>query len=133
MIGLNLICFACGAGGILTIGEEMEWKDLLRYHGALLLMQLQIGGLCFGISALLRRSGLGLAMGLAALLYFMGLIINLDQNLDWLCFITPYYYADAARIFSNETLTGPILAGCTLGILGAGFGLWRYARKDIAS
>ena len=133
VIGLNLICFACGAGGILTIGEEMEWKDLLRYHGALLLMQLQIGGLCFGISALLRRSGLGLAMGLAALLYFMGLIINLDQNLDWLCFITPYYYADAARIFSNETLTGPILAGCTLGILGAGFGLWRYARKDIAS
>lgn len=133
VIGLNLICFACGAGGILAIGEEVEWDDLLRYHGALLLMQLQIGGLCFGVSALLRRGGLGLAMGLAALLYFMGLIINLDQNLDWLRFFTPYYYADAARIFSGETLTGPILAGCALGILGAGFGLWWYTRKDIAS
>ena len=65
---LNLVCFACGAGGILAIGEEAEWGGLLRYHGALLLMQLEIGGLCFGLSALLRRGGLGLAMGLSALL-----------------------------------------------------------------
>ena len=81
--GLNLVCFACGAGGILAIGEDASWPDLLRYHGALLLMQLEIGGLCFGLSALLRRGGLGLAMGLAALLYFAGLLINLDQGLDW--------------------------------------------------
>lgn len=133
VIGLNLICFACGVGGILAIGEEADWAGLLRYHGALLLMQLQIGGLCFGISALLRRGGLGLAMGLTALLYFAGLIINLDQNLDWLRFVTPYYYADAARIFANEALAAPIFAGCALGILGAGFGLWRYTKKDIAS
>lgn len=133
VIGLNLICFACGAGGVLAIGEEAEWEDLIRYHGALLLMQLQIGGLCFGASALLRRGGLGPAMGLAALLYFAGLLINLDQDLDWLRFVTPYYYADAARIFAGETLTDPILAGCALGILGTGFGLWWYTRKDIAA
>lgn len=133
VIGLNLICFACGACGVLAIGEDAEWEDLLRYHGALLLMQLQIGGLCFGASSLLRRGGLGPAMGLAALLYFAGLLINLDQDLDWLPFITPYYYADAARIFAGETLTGPILTGCALGILGTGFGLWWYTRKDIAA
>ena len=133
ILGLNLACFACGAVGILAIGEEAEWGGLLRYHGALLLMQAEIGGVCFGLSSLLRRGGLGFAMGLAALLYFAGLIINLDQNLDWLRFLTPYYYADAARIFANETLTGPILAGSALGILGAGFGLWWYGRKDITS
>lgn len=133
VLGLNLICFTCGAGGILAIGEEVEWADLLRYHGALLLMQLEIGGLCFGLSALLRRGGLGLAMGLTALLYFAGLLINLDQRLDWLRFLTPYYYADAARLFAGETQASPVLAGCALGTLGAGFGLWWYTRKDIAS
>ena len=133
VVGLNLACFACGALGILAIGEEAEWDGLLRYHGALLLMQLEIGALCFGLSALLRRGGLGLAMGLAALLYFAGIIINLDSGLDWLRFITPYYYADAARIFANETLTAPALTGCALGALGAGFGLWWYQHKDIAA
>ncbi len=132
VLGMNLICLACGAGGILFIGEEADWGDLLRYHGALLLMQLEIGGLCFGLSSLLRRGGFGLAMGLAALLYFAGILINLDSGLDWLRFLTPYYYADAARLFAGEIQAAPVLAGCTLGALGAGFGLWWYRGKDIA-
>jgi len=131
--GLNLVCFVCGAGGILAIGEDADWSALLQYHGALLLMQLEIGGLCFGLSSLLRRGGLGLAMGLASLLYFAGLLINLNQGLDWLRFVTPYYYADAARIFAGEIMTAPILAGCALGALGAAFGLWWYGKKDITS
>lgn len=132
ILGLNLVCFACGAGGILAIGGEADWGDLLRYHGALLLMQLEVGALCFGLSAFLRRGGPGLGMGAAALLYFAGLLINLDQDLDWLRFVTPYYYADAARIFAGEALAGPVAAGCALGVLGAALGLWRYGRKDIA-
>ena len=60
------------------------------------------------------------------------LLINLDQGLDWLRFVTPYYYADAARIFAGELSPGPVLCGCALGVLGAGFGLWWYRRKDIA-
>ena len=133
VVGLNLVCLACGAGGILAIGEEADWGNLLRYHGALLLMQLEVGALCFGLSSLLRRGGLGLAMGLTALLYFAGLFINLDQGLDWLRFVTPYYYADAARLFAGEVQTAPVLAGCGLGALGALFGVWQYRRKDISS
>lgn len=132
VIGLNVVCFVCGVGAILAIGEDADWGDLLRYHGALLLMQLEVGAVCFGISAFLRRGGVGLAMGLAALLYFAGLLINLDQGLDWLRFVTPYYYADAARIFAKETTIGSMLAGRALGTLGIGVGLWWYRRKDIA-
>lgn len=132
ILGLNLICLTCGAGGIAIIKESVEWGKLLRYHGTLLLMHLEIGALCFGLSAFLRRGGLGLGMGLAALLYFAGILINLDSGLDWLRFFTPYYYADAARVFAREAIAGPMAAGCTLGVLGAGAGLWWYGRKDIA-
>jgi len=130
---LNLICFACGASGILLIGGEADWGDLLRYHGALLLMQLEVGWLCFGLSAALRRNGFGLAMGLAAGLYFLGLLINMDVSMEPLRFVTPYYYADAARIFAGESQPGPILTGCAWGLLAAGLGIWRYGRKDIAA
>lgn len=132
VVGLNLVCLACGAGSILFIGEDADWNDLLRYHAALLLMQMEVGGLCFGLSAFLRRGGAGLGMGFAALLYFLGLFLNLDQGLDWLRFFTPYYYADAARIFAGEALTGPALSGIALGVLGIVLGLWQYQRKDIA-
>ncbi len=133
VLGLNLVCLACGAGAILAIGEEAAWGSLMRYHGALLLMQLEMGGVCFGLSALLRRSSFGLAMGLAALLYFLGIAVNLDAGLDALRFVTPYYYADAARIFSGEALAGPLAVGCLLGGGAAAFGIWWYGRKDIAA
>ena len=133
VLGLNLVCLACGAGSILAIGEEADWGDLLRYHAAMLLMQLEIGGICFGLSSLLRRSSFGLAMGLAAVLYFLGIVINLDQGLEWLRFVTPYYYADAARIFDGEGLAAPIASGCALGGGCAALGLWWYGRKDIAA
>lgn len=129
ILTLNLVCLACGAGGILAIGAEAEWGDLMKYHGALALLQLEVGGVCFGLSSLLRRSSYGLAAGL----YFLGLLVNLDPDMEFLRFVTPYYYADAARVFAGEPLAGSLAAGCALGGLGAAFGLWRYAGKDIAA
>ncbi len=133
VLALNLVCFLCGAGAILAVGGEAAWGDLLRYHGALLAMQLEIGGICFGLSSLLQRSSFGLAMGLAALLYFLGIIVNLDAGLEWLRYITPYYYADAARLFAGEAVTGPLAAGCAWGLGGMALGIWWYQRKDISS
>ena len=133
ILALNQVCFACGMGSILGIGEEPVWSDLLKYHGTLLLMQLEIGGVCFGLSSLLRRSSYGLAIGLAAGMYFLGIFINLDTGMEPLRFVTPYYYADAARVFAGEPLADAIAVGCGLGVLGAAFGLWRYAGKDIAA
>ena len=133
ILALNAACAACGLGSILGIGEEPVWGDLLKYHGMQLLMQLEIGGICFGLSSLLRRSSYGLAIGAAMGLYFLGLFINMDTSLEPLRFVTPYYYAEAARVFAGEPLADAVAAGCGLGALGAAFGLWRYGRKDIAA
>ena len=95
-------------------------------------MEWEIGGICFGLSSLLRRSSFGLSMGLAALLYFLGIIINLDAGLDWLRYVTPYYYADAARLFAGEVSAGPLTAGCVWGVGSAALGVWWYQRKDIS-
>ena len=97
------------------------------------LLKLDSGDAALLYLHLLRRGGLGLAMGLAALLYFAGLLTNLDQGLDWLRFVTPYYYADAARVFSGEAEALPVLTGCALGLGGCALGLWWYGRKDIAA
>ena len=133
ILALNAACAACGLGSILGIGEEPVWSDLLKYHGMQLLMQLEIGGICFGLSSLLRRSSYGLAIGAAMGLYFLGIFINMDTSLEPLRFVTPYYYAEAARVFAGEPLADAIAVGCGLGVLGAAFGLWRYAGKDIAA
>lgn len=133
ILTLNLVCLAWGAGSILAIGEEAGWDNILRFHAAHLLLQLEVGGICFGLSAFLRRSSFGLALGLVVALYALGLFLNLEAGLEPLRFVTPYYYAGAARIFSGELEAGPLLSGCALGAGCATLGLWRYRRKDIAA
>ena len=113
VLGLNLIALACGAGSILAVSEDAAWGDLLRFHAAQLLMQLEIGGMCFGLSSLLRRSSFGIALGLVVLLYALGLFVNLDAGLEPLKFLTPYYYADAARVFSGEAEALPVTVSGT--------------------
>lgn len=127
---LNAVCLASGAAAAAAAGG-MDAGSLLRLHGALLLLQLEIGGICFGLSAFLRRGGAGSAIGLTAVLYFTALLINLNSRLSPLRFFTPYYYADAARLFSDTPIAGALLAGCVLGLLCAALGLYRYRRKDI--
>ena len=144
-LGVSLSSVVVGAalGTVLGLlaGYYGGWIEMLVMRGAdvlfsfpdILLAIAIVAAAGFGLSALLRRGGLGLAMGLTALLYFAGLLVNLDQGLDWLRFLTPYYYADAARLFAGETQALPVLTGCALGALGAGLGLWWYGRKDIAA
>ena len=59
--------------------------------------------------------------------------MNLDVGADWLRFVTPYYYADAARVFSGQVEGLTVVSGCAIGAAAAGAGLWRYERKDIAA
>ena len=48
---VNLIVLLLGVGSIKIIGESMDWKQLLLLHLAYYLMQIEIAGICFGISA----------------------------------------------------------------------------------
>lgn len=132
VIALNLIVFAVSTGTIAAIGETVPWKILSLLHLALLLMRLEIAGICFGISAFLRKGGLGIGIGLAALCYFMNIIANLSQKTEFLKYITPYGYCDGGSIVSEGALDWlKILPGLALGLAGIAVAYWQYRRKDI--
>lgn len=80
---MNVLILAISLISILFIDEEIPWKELLLFHLAYYLLQLEIGGICFGISAFLRRSGLGIGLGLACLMYFLNLIANISESAEF--------------------------------------------------
>ena len=129
---MNVLILAISLISILFIDEEIPWKELLLFHLAYYLLQLEIGGICFGISAFLRRSGLGIGLGLACLLYFLNLIANISESAEFLKYITPFGYADGADIVTEEALNGPMVAvGVSLAVIGIAAAYWKYNRKDI--
>lgn len=132
LLMMNLIILAFALVSFFVIGETPDWKRFWLFHGAQGMMQLEVLALCFGISAFLRRGSLSIGIGIASLLYFLGLVGNITEKAEAVKYITPYTYADASRIIS-EGQVDLKLAGLGLlygtALLIAGY--LYYQKKDI--
>lgn len=130
----NTVCTGLHALGFVIMGEELPGREFLLYHLAALLAQVEIGTVCFGISACSRRSSAGVGLGIALLLYALDLMGRILPAIENVKYITPFYYSNAADIFTAGQVSGvPLLMGCviTLAALAAGW-LW-YRHKDLAA
>ena len=129
---LNAAIYVLSIASMLLIKEEIPWKELNLIHLAYYLMQLELAGICFGISAFLRKGSTGIGLGLAVILYFMGLIANISKSARFLKYVTPFGYCEGADIVTDGSLNGAMLAvGMITGVLFILLGYWKYLKKDI--
>ena len=129
---INIMIYAFAAGSIAAVGEEIPWKEISLMHLAYYLLQIELAGICFGISAFLRKGSAGIGLGLAAMMYFLNLIANIADVAGFLKYITPFGYCEAADIVSNGRLDGVMVAiGAVIGISGIMIAYLKYTKKDI--
>ncbi len=129
---LNIFVLALSLGAIAVIGEPVPWKEILLLHLAYFLMQLSLAGICFGISSFLRRQGVGVGLGIAAMMYFLNLIANISDQAKFLKYVTPFGFAEGADIVAEVRLdTVLVTLGLLYGVVGIGAAFWKYRRKDI--
>lgn len=129
---LNAVNLAVSMAAVAWIGEGMMGKELLLLHLAYFLLQVELAGICFGISAFLRRGSMGIGLGTAAILYFLNLIANISDQAEFLKYITPFGYAEGTDIVADAGLdVGLVALGMTFGILGIAAAFRQYCRKDI--
>lgn len=129
---LNIVIYLVAIGSIVVIGEEIPWKEITLLHTAYFLMQLELGGICFGISAFLRKGSIGIGLGIAIMMYFLNIITNISESTEFLKYITPFAYAEGSEIVSNLSLDLPlVILGVSYGIAGIICGYLKYAKKDI--
>jgi ABC-2 type transport system permease protein len=115
------------------IGESSVIGKILLLFLSNLLMQLEIAMICLGISSFLRRSGLGIGIGIAFGFYFLNILSNLSDKIEYLKFITPFGYTDGAAIIKNGTLEIKYLTvGLALTGIGIAMAYKKYISKDIA-
>ena len=114
------------------VNVEADAGKLALIFLAYFLMQLEILCITYGISAFISRGGLGIGLGLAIVAYFVNIIANLTEDLEFLKYITPFGYTDSADIVSlGELNLGYLAVGAvflTAGIIAA---FYQYNKKDI--
>ncbi|NBI64040.1 ABC transporter permease [Clostridiales bacterium] len=125
-VGGSILC-------ALIAGESPEGEIFALLFLAYFLLQLEIGAICFGISAFISKSGLGMGLGVAALFYFLNLIANLTEEARSLKYITPFGYTEGADIVKSTGIEIKYLAvGMVLLVAGVVCAFHRYGKKDMA-
>lgn len=130
---MNAVILALSLLSMVMIGEEIPWREVLLMHLAYFILQIELAGICFGVSAFLRRSGVGIGLGIAITAYFLNLIANMTESAAFLKYITPFGYCEGADIVEtgalDMTLVGVGLCAAAAGIAAAYI---KYTKKDIA-
>lgn len=130
----NLVCIGLDIIGFLVIGEEIAMTEYVEYHVLALVMQIEVGSICYLISAVCRRKQIGLALGLAVLFYLMDIMCNIVPDLEFLKFFTPFYYANAAQIYSGgDSRMGLMVLGLAVTAVVIIAGGLVYKKRDMAA
>lgn len=129
---MNAIVFLLTIASVVAIKEVIPWKELILMHLSYLIMQLELAGICFGISAFIRRGSLGIGLGLATIMYFLNIIGNISDSAKFLKYITPFGYTEGADIVSDGKLDMLLIVlGMIYGLVFIGLAYYKYCKKDI--
>lgn len=129
---MNLLIYLVALGSIAFIGEEIPFKEITLIHLAYYLLQVELASICFGISAFLRKGGLGIGIGLAIMFYFLNIIANIAESVKFLKYLTPFGYCEAADIIESGAIDLKYLAvGIILALIGIALAYLKYPKKDI--
>ena len=129
---MSLIIYALSVGSMAVIGENIPWKEMSLLHLAYYILQIELAGICFGISAFIGKGSVGIGLGIAVIMYFLNLIANIAEVAEFLKYITPFGYCDGADIVANGSLNGSLVViGITIGMIGVIIAYMKYVKKDI--
>lgn len=132
LVAMNAAICALSIVSILAIGEEVPWKEFWLLHGAYFIMQVELAGICFGISAFVRKGGIAIGLGVAVLAYFLNIIANLTESAKFLKYVTPFGYCEGADIVADGALDAAKIAiGLALCVGGIAAAFVKYEKKDI--
>lgn len=129
----NLICFILYILGFLLMNEEISGKEMVLYHFAQLVMQIELATVCFMISAFTKKNLMGAGLGLVILMFAADMMCRIIPAIEDMKYITPFYYSNAADIFTEGSIDN-VMFGIGLGIIVITFVMAgiRYGKKDFA-
>lgn len=129
---MNIIVYAIAVGSFAAIDETVPMKEMNLLHLAYYLMQIEIAGICFCISAFVRKGSIGIGLGMATILYFLNLVANITESAGFLKYITPFGYCEAADIIADGSLDITLITiGMAVTLCGIVRAYIKYTKKDI--
>ena len=128
------VCALLYMTGFMILNEEISYSYFAEFMIKQFLMNLEISGICFLISALSDKIKTGAGLGLAMIFYVYDLIGRVVPDLKDYLFFGPYSYCNASEIFSGEDpCTSGIVVALIVTIACIMTAFIGYDRRDLKS
>ena len=122
----------CYAGGFAIMDEKVSAEHLLIMGASQLLMMVEVGSICFCISAFSRKNRMGIGLGVAMIFFAMDVMCRVVPAIEDLKYVTPFYYCNATDIFTEEAFpTGSAAIAVFVILISLGLAGFQYHRKDL--
>ena len=132
IVVVNLAAIILSTVSILSINVEADGGKIALIFLANLIAQLEIMAITFGLSSLFSGSTIGIGIGISFGLYFLNIISNLADGLEFIGKITPFGYANSGYIIEHGRIEIlPVVIGVALAGLGIALAFAKYTKKDI--
>lgn len=130
---MNATTAAVTSLSILAVGIKADAGIISLLFIAYFFMQIEIAAITFALSAFIRRAGLGIGLGLAAVFYFLNIMAGLTEDAEFLRYLTPFGYTSGAEIVADKMIDPVMLViGIAVSIISVVIAYTKYSRKDIA-
>lgn len=130
----NVLAVVIYVLAIVILGEDMPMKEFFIFHMMQTIMQAEIGAVCFGISAFMKKNKLGIGLGLVLILYAYDLMARVVPDLSDYKVISPFSYANASDIFSGSELSKvALIIGAVILTIGVLMAYIVYQKRDLAT
>lgn len=130
---MNLTVVAVTAVCAVAVKADADVGKMALLFLSNYLLQIEIAAITFGISAFLKGNGLGIGLGLVFAFYFMNILSNITDDMEFLKYITPYGYTEGSHIVSEGTLEVWYLSvGMLIAVVGIVSAYLKYTKKDIS-
>ena len=134
ILAFNIICILGILLGFAGAGEMLPKKEFAVFHGAQLLMHLEVGSVCYLFSAVSKRKQIGAALGFSILLYIMDIMCRILPDIENLKYVTPYYFSNATDIFiSGYADRRLVFISILVIVLSAGFSVIVYRKRNLSA
>lgn len=134
LLGMNVVCAVVTGLSFPVIGEPLEIKTFAMFYIAQYIMHLEIACVSLLLSSLMRRSAGPLGLGISMVMYFLSLTASAVEELEFLTYITPFSYSDAASIFSEGAIDMAKMGiGIAVMAVSAAAAHIIWCRKDISA
>lgn len=130
----NLVSLLLYLAAFGMMGEQIGIGEIMLYHLSTILMQIEIGSICFMISAFTKRTILGVGLGITILAFALDMMCRILPAIENVKYVTPFYYANAADIFSMGKIDEvKIGIGVGITLISCMITGKKYCGKDLSS